>query len=125
MIKLKNQAPRPGRPLDQSPCRPMCNKCGQYMENHSEKLCQSVMLHPQNLQMKCTICRKSKGRGFTSAVATKFTKDTIMQGEDIQIPVSLHHPYDSNKQIIVPIVGYEGRSVKAVRDIQRLGHLDL
>ena len=55
-----------------------------------------------------------------------------MQGDDIHMPVRLHHPYDSNNQIVVSTVGYEGRncvntrlSVEAVRDIQRLGHLGL
>ena len=67
-----------------------------------------------------------EARGFTSAVATKFTKGTLMQGDDI--PVSLHYSCDSNNQIVVSTVGYEDRncvntrlSVKAVREIQRLG----
>ena len=55
-----------------------------------------------------------------------------MQGDNIHIPVSLHHPYDSNNQIVVSTVGYEGRncvnarlSLKAALDIQSLGHLGL
>ena len=76
MIKLKNQASRPGSPLEQSPCRPMCSKCGQYMENHSDKLCQSVMLHPQKSSNAGPLFAERVGaRGFISAVATKFTKD--------------------------------------------------
>ena len=85
------------------------------------------------LKCRCTICRKVEARAFISVVATKFTKDTLMQGDDIHIPVSLHHPYEHNNQIVqLATVGYEGRncantrlSVKAVRDIQRLGHLGL
>ena len=55
-----------------------------------------------------------------------------MQGDHTHFPVSLHHPYDSNNQIVVSTVGYEGRSrvntllsVETARDIQRLGHLGL
>ena len=82
--------------------------------------------------MQVSISERVEARGFKSAVVTKFTKDTLMQGDDIHIPVSWHHPYDSNNQIVVSTVGYEGKncantrlSVKAVRDIQRLGHLGL
>ena len=58
------------------------------------------------------------------------TLRTIIQGA--HSPVSLHHPYDSNNQIVVSTVGYEDRnrvntrlSSEAARDIQRLGHLSL
>ena len=89
------------------------------------------MLHPQKSSNAGALFAEIvEVRGFTSSVATRFTKDTLMQGDDINIPVSLHHPYDSNNQIVISTVGYEGRnyantrlSVKAVRDIQRLGHL--
>ena len=55
-----------------------------------------------------------------------------MQGDHTHIPVSLHHPYDTNNPIVVTTVGYEGRNrvntrlrVEAARDIQRLGHLGI
>ena len=55
-----------------------------------------------------------------------------MQGNHTHFPVSLHHPYDSNNQIVVPTVGCEGRnrvnaglSVEAARDIPKLVHLGL
>ena len=133
IVKYKNQVPKPGRPLEQSPCKPMCSKCGRYMDNHSDKFCQSIMLHPQNSSKAGALfAERVEARGFTSSIAAKHIKNTLMQEDTAQFPISLNHPYDSNNKIVVSTVGYEGRdyvqkslSVVAVRDIQRLGHLGL
>ena len=59
IIKHKKQAPKPGRPLEQSPCRPMCSKFGRFMDNHSDIFCQSIMLHPQSSSNGRTFCLES------------------------------------------------------------------
>ena len=133
MVKYTNQTPRPGRPLEQSPCKPMCSKCGRYMENHSEKFCKSTMLHPQkSSKAGALFAERVEARGFTSSIAAKHIKDRLVLEDKSQFPISLNHPYDSNNKIVVSTVGYEGResvhkslSVEAVRDFQRLGHLGL
>ena len=74
MVKYKNQASRPGRPLKQSQCRSMCSKCAKYMEYHSDKFCQSIMLHPQNSSKPgAMFAERAEARGFTGAVAAKHT----------------------------------------------------
>ncbi|KAI6660182.1 hypothetical protein LOD99_10493 [Oopsacas minuta] len=103
------------------------------MENLSEKFCQSIMLYPQKSSKACALfAERVAARGFTSAVPAKYTKNTLIQGDYLHIPVSLHHPYDSDSQIVVSTVSYAGRNcvntrlrVEAARDIQRLGHLGL
>ena len=42
LTKLKANAPRPGRPLEQSPSVPICSKCGMNLDNHDNKFCSSV-----------------------------------------------------------------------------------
>ena len=102
------------------------------MDNHSDKFCRSIMLHPQSSSNAGALfAERVEDRGFTSSVAVKHIKNTIMQKETAQFPIMLNHPYDSNHEIAVFTVGYEGRgvnkklSVEAARDIQRLGHLGL
>ena len=75
MVKYKNQTPRPGRPLEQSPCKPMCSKCGRYMENHSEKFCKSTMLHPQKSSKPGALfAERVEARGFTSSLQQNILK---------------------------------------------------
>ena len=103
------------------------------MDNHSNKFCKSIMLHPQSSSNAGVhFAERVEARGFTSSVAVKHIKNTLMQKETAQFPIMLNHPYDSNHGIVVSTVGYEGRecvnkklSVEAARDIQRLGHLGL
>ena len=103
------------------------------MDNHSDKFCRSIMLHPQSSSNAGALfAERVEARGFTSSVAVKHINNTIMQKETAQFPIMLNHPYDSNHGIAVSTVGYEGRegvnkklSVEAARDIQRLGHLGL
>ena len=78
MVKYKDQAPRPGGPLEQSPCKPMCSKCGRYMENLSEKFCKSTMLHPQkSSKAGALFAERVEARGFTSSIAAKHIKEMM------------------------------------------------
>ena len=111
----------------------MCSKFGRCIVNHSDKFCRSIILHPQSSSNAGALfAERVEARGFTSSVAVKHIKNTIMQKETAQFPIMLNHPHDSNHGIVVLTVGYEGRegvnkklSVEAARDIQRLGHLGL
>ena len=46
LSKLKTQGPNPGRPLEQSPVRLMCSKCGMSTDVHDIDFCKRDMKRP-------------------------------------------------------------------------------
>ena len=73
IIKLNTHGPRPGRPLEQSPCKVMCSKCGRYLENHDEKFCRNITKHPKSsFEAGKLFAEKVEARGFTSKVAAGY-----------------------------------------------------
>ena len=49
--KLKANAPRPGRPLEQSTFLPICSRCGMNLGNHDNIFCSFVFKHSQNSEI--------------------------------------------------------------------------
>ena len=139
LTKLKANAPRPGRPLEQPPSVAICSKCGMHLDNHDLKFCSSVFKYPQSSAIAGKLfAERVEARGYTSNVAVNYVKETLqLERKDISCssnnpPIGLNHPYDSNNRLAITTVGYEGRgavlkqlSVEAARDLQRLGHLGL
>ena len=138
LTKLKANAPRPGRPLEQSPSVPICSKCGMNLDNHDNKFCSSVFKYPHSAIAGKLFAERVEARGYTSNMAVNYIKETLQQErKDVSCsinnpPIGLNHPYDSNNRIAITTIGYEGRgvvlkqlSVETARDLQRLGHLGL
>ncbi|KAF4678969.1 hypothetical protein FOZ60_015801 [Perkinsus olseni] len=62
--KKHSAAPQKGRPLQQSPPRPMCSKCGQYMDSeHDLSTCDGVKKRPRSSGVA--------GRNFSERVDTR------------------------------------------------------
>ena len=139
LTKLIVNAPQPGRPLEQSPSVSICSKCGMHLDNHDLKFCSSVLKYPQSYTTAGKLfAERVEGRGYTSNVAVNYVKETFqLERKDVSCSINnpsigLNHPYDSNNNLALTTVGYEGRgavrkqlSVEAARDLQRLGHLGL
>ena len=140
LSKHKMQGPNPGRPLEQSPIRLLCSKCGKSTDVHDEDFCKRVMKRPQHSQQAGKLfAERVESRGYTENFTTNFLTNTLegsASGNGIITPfktLSLHYPYDSNNQLAVTTVPYKREkqnpsrilSREAVRDMQRLGHLGL
>ena len=112
IIKLNTHGPRPGRPLEQSPCKVMCSKCGRYLENHDEKFCRNITKHPKSsFEAGKVFAERVESRGFTCKVAAGYIKHALEQEGNTQLDsykplVGLNHPYDSNNRLAVTTVGY-------------------
>ncbi|EER02729.1 hypothetical protein Pmar_PMAR008500 [Perkinsus marinus ATCC 50983] len=139
--KKHSAAPQKGRPLQQSPPRPMCSKCGQYMDSeHDLGTCDSVKKRPRN--------SGAAGRRFSDRVDTrgytdemlrvnlkkKFLSSTSSSTASSSGPVRTGVSVDAHHALGLELtpVPYKATNVKkvelttdAVRDLLRLGHLGL
>ena len=94
---VKCYGSRPGRPLLQSPCKPMCSKCGMYLDF---------------VRKFSSIRRDLQKRENIFWRAFKIIKHTIehkrMERSDpLNSTIKLNHPYDSKNRIAVTTVGYQ------------------
>ena len=141
LSKLKTQGPNPGRPLEQSPVRLMCSKCGMSTDVHDIDFCKQVMKRPQSSrQAGKHFAERVESRGYTENLTTNFLVSSLegsVSDNSLITPfnaLSLRHPFDSNNQLAVATIPYKSAkqnisnhvlSREAVRDMQKLGHLGL
>ena len=137
MVKLKTHGPKPGRPLEQSPCRTMFSKCGKFLENHNDKFCRNILKHPHSSsEAGKHFAERVEARGFTSKLAAGYIKDTLkkdIHSNPCKPLIGLNHPFDANNRLAITTIKYDGRkspvlkqlSIESARDSQRLGHLGL
>ena len=85
IIKLNNHGPRPGRPLEQSPCKEMCSNCGRYLEIHDDKFCRNITKHPKSsFEAGKLFAERVEARGFTSKVEAGYIKHALEQERNTQ-----------------------------------------
>ena len=98
MVKLKTHGPKPGRPLEQSPCRTMSSKCGKFLENHNDKFCRNILKHPHSSsEAGKHFAERVEARGFTSKLAAGYIKDTLKK--DIHSNPCKQQTGNNNNQI--------------------------
>ena len=133
LVKFQSNISSAGRPLEQSPPRLMCSKCGQFMDNHDNNLCNKTMQHPSSArQASQSFFERVQARGYTDKFVCNYLRDAL---QDIEAEVTsvlsnpsvlkLHSSLDSNRQLAVTTAEYKGRdnitktlSESTVRDLQ-------
>ena len=140
LTKMQSNLSSAGRPLEQSPRRSMCSKCGQFMDSHDKNSCNKVWKHPRSAPQAAQLfAERVQSRGHTDRFACDHLRNALREIEDDKASstssasvLKLHSSLDTNRQLALTTVGYKGRdhdtktlSYSTVRDLQRLGHLGL
>ena len=63
LTKIQYNLSSAGQPLEQSPRRSMCSKCGQFMDSHDKNSCNKVWKYPRSAP------RRVQARGHTDRFA--------------------------------------------------------
>ena len=140
LTKLESNLSSAGRPLEQSPIKSLCSKCGQFMDSHDKNACNKVLKHPRSAPQAAQLFgERVQARGHADRFACDYLRSALKEIENEKTTstlstsvLKLHPSLDSNRQLALNSVGHEGRnhdtktlSYSTVRDLQRLGHLGL
>ena len=72
-----------GRPLEQSPRRSMCSKCGQFMDSHDKYSCNKVLKHPRSAPQEAQLfAERVQARGHTDRFACDYLRNALKEIED-------------------------------------------
>ena len=139
LTKLQSNLSSAGRPLEQSHIKSLCSKCGQFMDSHDKNACNKVLKHPRSAPQAAQLFgERVQARGHADRFACDYLRSALKKIENEKTTstlstsvLKLHSSLDSNRQLALTSVGYEGRnhdtktlSYSTVRDL-RLGHLGL
>ncbi|EER18744.1 hypothetical protein Pmar_PMAR006364 [Perkinsus marinus ATCC 50983] len=140
-MRSKSTTPGPGRPIEQSPVKLICSKCGRDLFDHDDAHCQAVRKRHRS--------HAEAGERFAERVATRghsdqFVKrnlralfdDPASSSTQPSSPVSTGVSHGSNYYMALTPMPYERAnrssngpvttlSKEAVRDMLRVGHLGL
>ncbi|KAF4706687.1 hypothetical protein FOZ62_028902 [Perkinsus olseni] len=132
-----SNAPKKGRPLEQSPPKAMCSKCGQPIADHDDAFCAMVMKNPcRAKEAGRKFARRTEARGFTEQLVQEHLRDSFTSGtggsESSKTPMRTGVKLDGHRYLGITPARYDGKagtgtclSTEAARDLLRLGHLGL
>ncbi|KAF4705043.1 hypothetical protein FOZ62_005402, partial [Perkinsus olseni] len=139
--KKHSAAPQKGRPLQQSPPRPMCSKCGQYMDSeHDLSTCDGGKKRPRSSGVAGrNFSERVDTRGYTDEMLRVNLKEKFLASSSSSssspigpvrtgVSVDAHHALGL-ELTAVPYKATTDKKVEltadAVRGLLRLGHLGL
>ncbi|KAF4648560.1 hypothetical protein FOL47_003077, partial [Perkinsus chesapeaki] len=128
--------PKKGRPLEQSPPQPICNKCGEpWTFEHDLRHCANVMKRPtRSAAAGRVFAERVKARGFLDDLVKEHLRDTFESGggsESSATPLRTGVKLDGHTYLGITPYRYDGTtttkslSIESARDLLRLGHLGL
>ena len=103
LIKMQSNLSSAGRPLEQSPRRSMCSKCGQFMDSHDKYSCNNVLKHPRSAPQAAQLfAKRVQARGHTDRFACDYLRNALKEIEDDKATSTskLHSSLDTYRPVL-------------------------